>query len=77
MFQRKAIAGSLIGGIKATQECIDLCAKHKIYPDCQLIEANQIDWAWSQLNGPSGNADGVRYVIDIKKSLANASFVPN
>jgi len=75
VFHRKAIAGSCIGGIANTQECLDLCAKHNITPDCQMIEANQIDWAWEQLTG-SGNADGIRYVIDIKKSLANESFVP-
>jgi len=67
MMQRKNIAGSLIGGIKATQEVIDLCHKHNIYPDCQTIEASQINWAWEQLDGK--NSDGVRYVIDIKKSL--------
>jgi uncharacterized zinc-type alcohol dehydrogenase-like protein len=73
MFNRQKIAGSLIGGIAATQECLDLCAKHKIWPDCQVIEANQIDWAWEQLN--TSNKDGLRFVIDIKKSLANDSFI--
>jgi uncharacterized zinc-type alcohol dehydrogenase-like protein len=43
---RKSIAGSLIGGIRDTQEVIDLCHQHKIYPDIQLIEAKEIDWAW-------------------------------
>jgi uncharacterized zinc-type alcohol dehydrogenase-like protein len=35
MMTRKSIAGSLIGGIRDTQEVIDLCHEHKIYPDCQ------------------------------------------
>jgi D-arabinose 1-dehydrogenase-like Zn-dependent alcohol dehydrogenase len=48
---------------------IDLCHEHKIYPDCQQIEAKDIDWAWNQLSGDGKNPDGVRYVIDIKKSL--------
>jgi uncharacterized zinc-type alcohol dehydrogenase-like protein len=73
---RKAVAGSMIGGIANTQECLDLCAKHNILPDCQMIEANQIDWAWEQLTGTGGNADGIRYVLDVKKSLANDSFMP-
>jgi uncharacterized zinc-type alcohol dehydrogenase-like protein len=33
VFSRKNIAGSLIGGIQATQECVDFCAKHNILPD--------------------------------------------
>jgi len=40
------------------------------------VEAKQIDWAWDQLLGDGGNADGIRYVIDIKKSLADESFLP-
>ncbi len=73
---RKSIAGSLIGGIRDTQEVIDLCHEHKIYPDCQQIEAKDIDWAWNQLSGDGKNPDGVRYVIDIKKSLQNQDFLP-
>jgi len=46
MYQRHAIAGSFIGGIKDTQEVLDLCAKHQIWPDCETINANKIDWAW-------------------------------
>ena len=67
MFQNQAIAGSLIGGVKETQECLDLCAKHQIWPDCETVTADKIDWCWEQLNG--ANKDGVRYVIDIKASL--------
>lgn len=74
MMNRWSICGSLIGGIKDTQECVDLCFKHKIYPDCKMIEAKDIQWAWDQLNG--ANPDGVRYVIDIKKSLENKDFLP-
>ena len=47
MFTRQSIAGSLIGGVAATQECIDLCFRHNIYPDCKIIEAKEINWAWS------------------------------
>ena len=32
----RLLAGSLIGGIKETQDCIDLCFKHGIYPDCTV-----------------------------------------
>jgi uncharacterized zinc-type alcohol dehydrogenase-like protein len=74
MYQRHAIAGSLIGGMKDTQEVLDLCAKHQIWPDCETVTANKIDWCWEQLN--TSNKDGVRYVIDIKASLADQSFIP-
>jgi uncharacterized zinc-type alcohol dehydrogenase-like protein len=74
IFQRKSIAGSLIGGIKNTEACLEFCAKHGITPDVHLIEAKEIDWAWEQLC--TINKDGVRYVIDIKKSLENKDFCP-
>lgn len=76
MFTRKSIAGSLIGGIKATEEVLELCAKHNILPDCVTITASKIDWAWEQLLGEGGNKDGVRYVIDIQESLKDSSFMP-
>lgn len=76
MINRWSIGGSLIGGIKETQECVDFCGQHKIYPDCETIKANKIDWAWDQLVGDGGNPDGIRYVIDIKKSLGDSSFLP-
>jgi uncharacterized zinc-type alcohol dehydrogenase-like protein len=74
VFQRKSIAGSLIGGIANTEECIEFCFKNNVLPDVQLIEAKEIDWAWNQLL--TINKDGIRYVIDIKKSLANPEFLP-
>ena len=42
-----------------TQEVVDLCFKHGIYPDCKVVEAKDIDWAWNQLI--ETNADGIRY----------------
>jgi uncharacterized zinc-type alcohol dehydrogenase-like protein len=71
---RKSVAGSLIGGIPATEECLELCAKHNIVPDVEHVEAEKIDWAWEQLC--TINKDGIRYVIDIEKSLANKNFLP-
>ena len=64
----------MIGGIKSTQECVDFCAKHKIYPDVELIEAKDIDFIWNKLK--SVNDTGLRYVLDIEKSKANADFMP-
>lgn len=73
MFARKSISGSIIGGMKATQECVDFCHKHNIYPDCQTVTADKLDWVWEELD--KSNAAGLRYVIDIKASLAS-DFVP-
>ena len=75
MFNRQSVAGSLIGGIAETQEVIDLCHKHNIYPDCEIITAKDIDMAWEKLMDGS-NPDGIRYVIDIKESMKDASFMP-
>ena len=37
---RKRIAGSLIGGIKETQEMLDFCGKHNITSDIELINCH-------------------------------------
>lgn len=72
---RKTVTGSHIGGIKATEDCLKLCAKTPgCQPDIQLITADQLDDAWHQLN--TTNKDGVRFVIDIQKSLQNKDFIP-
>ena len=76
MFQRKSISGSFVGGIDCTQELLEFCAKHNITPDVQLIEAKEIQWAWDELCSAK-NKDGIRYVIDIQKSLKNKDFLPS
>ena len=43
IFQRKVIGGSLIGGIKETQEMLDFCGKHNIVCDIELVTAEKID----------------------------------
>lgn len=59
----KKVYGSLIGGIKETQEMLDFSLKHKIYPETEIISANQIDEAYQKLT--TGKAK-FRYVIDMK-----------
>ena len=73
MRNRQCIAGSLIGGMKATQECLEFCAKHQIYSDAEVITSDTIDWAFEQLE--TSNKDGIRYVLDIQVSIA-AGHVP-
>lgn len=72
--QRKGIAGSLIGGIKATEEMLEFCAKNNIMPDIELINANKIEDVFAKL--AAGNSDTLRYVVDITKSKADKDFMP-
>ena len=59
---RKSFAGSLIGGIKETQEMLNFCAEHKIGADIEVISADQIDEAYERIL----NSDvKYRFVIDI------------
>jgi uncharacterized zinc-type alcohol dehydrogenase-like protein len=49
IFRRRAIAGSLIGGIAETQEMLDFCAGHGIVCDIETIRADQIDEAYERM----------------------------
>ena len=60
---RKTLAGSLIGGIKETQEMLDYCAKKKIFADVEVIPASQINDAY--VRTLAGDVR-FRFVIDTK-----------
>lgn len=45
---RKSLTGSLIGGIKETQEMLDFCAKKKVFSDIELIPAARINEAYDR-----------------------------
>jgi uncharacterized zinc-type alcohol dehydrogenase-like protein len=49
IFKRRAIAGSLIGGIAETQEMLDFCAKHGIVADIEMVAAKDIDAAYERM----------------------------
>ena len=49
IFGRKAIAGSLIGGIPETQEMLDFCAEHNIVSDIEMIRMQDIDAAYDRM----------------------------
>ena len=40
ILRRRSIAGSLIGGIRETQEMLDFCAEHGLVSDIELIPMN-------------------------------------
>ncbi len=59
---RTSVAGSVIGGIKETQEVLDFCAEHGVAPDIQVIPIQDINDAYKNV------IDGdvrFRYVIDM------------
>jgi len=47
--KRRAIAGSMIGGIPETQEMLDFCAEHKIVADIEMIRADEINAAYERM----------------------------
>ncbi|EKM6458117.1 NAD(P)-dependent alcohol dehydrogenase [Cronobacter dublinensis] len=49
IFKRRAIAGSMVGGIAETQEMLDFCAEHNIVADIELIRADEINEAWERM----------------------------
>ncbi len=49
IYGRRSLSGSLIGGIKETQEMLDFCGKHNITADIELIPIQQINEAYDRL----------------------------
>ena len=49
IFGRRSIAGSLIGGIKETQEMLDFCSKHNIVSDIEMIAMAEIENAYERM----------------------------
>lgn len=60
--RRRQLAGSLIGGIKETQEMLDFCGKHNISSDIELIPIDKINEAYDRT--VKGDVR-YRFVIDI------------
>ena len=60
---RRSIAGSVIGGIKETQEMLNFCSKHNISSDIECIPIQQVNEAYQRVV----NSDvRYRFVIDNK-----------
>ncbi len=59
---RKRIAGSLIGGIKETQEMLDFCGEHDIVSDIELIDMKDINTAYDRVLDSDVK---YRFVIDM------------
>merc|ERR1712130_711344 len=65
-FRRVNLSGSLIGGMRDTQDCIDFCAAKGIQPDTELVTADQIEAVYDKLREKNDRI--TRYVLDITKS---------
>jgi len=61
IFNRVNFNGSLIGGIPETQEVINYCAENKIYPQIEMIKAEEINEAWKKVLNKEAR---YRFVID-------------
>jgi uncharacterized zinc-type alcohol dehydrogenase-like protein len=61
IFGRRAIAGSLIGGIAETQEMLDFCAERGIVADIEMIPVQDIDRAYDRMQESDVK---YRFVID-------------
>ncbi|PFH87708.1 NAD(P)-dependent alcohol dehydrogenase [Bacillus sp. AFS088145] len=58
---RRSFAGSMIGGIRETQEMLDFCGEHNIVPNIEVISADQIDEAYKRVLASDVK---YRFVID-------------
>ncbi len=69
ILKRRSIAGSLIGGIRETQEMLDFCAAHGIVSDIETIPMQDINRAYERMLKSDVR---YRFVIDMA-SLNNAA----
>ncbi|CAB3788100.1 NADP-dependent alcohol dehydrogenase C 2 [Paraburkholderia caffeinitolerans] len=62
VINNRSIAGSLIGGLPATQELLDFCAEHNVLPDCEIVDVHEINTAFTRMQA---NDVKYRFVIDM------------
>ncbi|WP_216204944.1 NAD(P)-dependent alcohol dehydrogenase [Amycolatopsis aidingensis] len=63
----KVLAGSMIGGIRETQEMLDFCAEHGIGAEIETISADQVNTAYERVE-----SSDVRYRFVIDTATINA-----
>ena len=61
--KRRTISGSLIGGIKETQEMLDFCGEHQIVSEVEVIAIQDINKAYERMVRSDVK---YRFVIDMK-----------
>jgi alcohol dehydrogenase (NADP+) len=60
--RRRRLAGSMIGGIRETQEMLDFCAEHGVASDVEVIPIQQINEAYERMMRSDVH---YRFVIDL------------
>ena len=61
--KRRTLMGSMIGGIKETQEMLDYCAAHGIYSDVEVIAMGDVNEAYERILKSDVK---YRFVIDMR-----------
>lgn len=69
IFKRRQIAGSLIGGLRETQEMLDFCAQRGIVSDIEMIAMRDINEAYERMLKSDVK---YRFVIDMKSLRGEA-----
>jgi uncharacterized zinc-type alcohol dehydrogenase-like protein len=62
LFSRKCITASLIGGMPRTQEMMDFCVEKKVFPEVEVIPADQIAGAMKKMEDKLDTVK--RFVVD-------------
>ncbi|WP_379965260.1 NAD(P)-dependent alcohol dehydrogenase [Epilithonimonas sp. UC225_85] len=63
IYKRRSVAGSLIGGIKETQEMLDFCGENNIVSEIEIIKMQDINEAYERMLKSDVK---YRFVIDMK-----------
>jgi uncharacterized zinc-type alcohol dehydrogenase-like protein len=69
VMRNRSLAGSLIGGIRETQEMLDFCAEHGVLPEVETIRMDEVNEAYERME--KGDVR-YRFVIDMS-SLDDAA----
>ena len=69
LWRRRRVAGSLIGGIPATQEMLDFCGEHGIVSDVEVIDMQNINEAYERMLKSDVK---YRFVIDMASLKSEA-----
>jgi len=65
---RRSLAGSLVGGIKETQEMLDFCAENGVVAETETIPIQEIETAFARI---VQNDVKYRFVVDMKSLKRN------
>jgi uncharacterized zinc-type alcohol dehydrogenase-like protein len=65
---RRSPAGSLVGGIKETQEMLDFCAEHGVLAETETIPIQEVETAFARM---VKNDIKYRFVVDMKSLKRN------